>query len=465
LDKQYNRFLKVLYFSGDLVVINLAFLFAFVLKFGSLEVLFEQNYFSPLYYPLFLVYNLSWILISMGSGFYRPFRFFETRRLSLDIIKVFIIHLVIMTIYFILAERKDISRQFFFSSFLIYIMLLFIWRLGMHYFFRLSQKRGLFQKKVVILGHGEVGQELFTYFDKHPELGSKCLGFFDQNEQKGDNIIDNIHRMEDFLVSNKVDKVYCSLPDSDNELIEKVSDFCQNNLIRFALIPDFRSFYYKRVKLDFYDNIPVLSTLSDPLTDPFNRFIKRAFDFLFSLLVIVFILSWFLPILILIIKIDSPGPGFFVQNRSGFKNNVFKVIKLRTMVVNNLSDSIQAKKDDMRITKIGAFLRKSSLDELPQFFNVLIGNMSVVGPRPHMLFQTAAYSQSIDNYMIRHFVKPGITGLAQVSGYRGETADPALMKIRVKMDKIYIEQWSVWLDIKIIFETALLAFKKQDYAY
>ncbi|MEQ8360684.1 MAG: undecaprenyl-phosphate glucose phosphotransferase [Cytophagales bacterium] len=465
MGKQYNRFLRVLYFSGDLVVVNLAFVLAFVIRFNSIDLIFDEDYFRSLYYPLFLVYNLSWVLISIGFSFYRPFRFVQTRKLLFNILKVFIFHLAIMTVYFILAERKDISRQFFFSSFLIYLSIMFVWRLGMHFFFRISQSKGLFQKKVIIVGFGEVGKELYQYFSEHPELGSKCLGFFDSSSTKSKEIIGNLEELDDYLISNEIDEVYCSLPDTETQSVQRINEFCQNNLIRFSLIPDFRSFYYKRVKLDFYNNIPVLSTLSDPLTDPFNRFIKRAFDILFSLFVIVFILSWLIPILVIIIKIDSKGPGFFVQSRSGFKNNVFKVYKLRTMVVNQLSDSIQASKDDRRITRIGSFLRKTSLDELPQFFNVLIGEMSIVGPRPHMLFQTAAYSQTIDNYMIRHFVKPGITGLAQVNGYRGETADPALMKTRVKMDKIYIEHWSLWLDIKIIFETALLAFKKQDYAY
>jgi Undecaprenyl-phosphate glucose phosphotransferase len=462
--KQYNRFLRVLYFSGDLIVINIAFLLAFVIRFESIDLIFEENYFRPLYYPLLLVYNLSWILVSLATGFYKPFQQTETRKLLFNIFKVFVTHLVILTVYFILAERKDLSRQFFFSTFIIYGVILSFWRIGIHYFFRVSRSKGLFQRAVVIVGYGEVGKELYEYFLQNPEFGFKCEGFFDDHHQ-GPEVVGKLGDLKEYLKRKSVDEVYCSLPDSENDFIEGLSEYCQNHLIRFSLIPDFRSFYYKRVKLEFFENIPVLSTLSDPLTDPINRFIKRGFDILFSLLVILLILSWLLPLLILIIKIDSPGPGFFIQNRSGFRNNVFKVFKLRTMVVNKMSDAMQAKKDDKRITKIGSFLRRTSLDELPQFFNVLIGNMSVVGPRPHMLFQTEEYSQTIDNYMLRHFVKPGITGLAQVKGYRGETADPALMKIRVKLDKIYIEHWSVWLDIKIIFETALLAFKKQDYAY
>lgn len=462
--KQYNRFLRALYFTGDLIVINIVFLIAFKLRFGSLDLIFEESYFRPLYYPLLLVYNISWILISITTGFYKPFQTAQTKKLILNIIRVFVLHLVILTVYFIIFERKDLSRQFFFSTFILYGLLLTFWRLGIHYFFRVLRTKGYFLKKVIIVGYGEVGNELYTYFNQNPELGLKTLGYFDDKEV-GKNIIGTLSDIDAYLLNNQVDEVYCSLPDSENNTIERLSEFCQNHLIRFSLIPDFRSFYYKRVKLEFFDNIPVLSTLKDPLTDPFNRFLKRAFDVFFSLMVILLVLSWLLPILVLIIKIDSPGPGFFLQNRSGFKNNIFKVIKLRTMVVNKMSDNVQAKKDDKRITRIGRFLRKTSLDELPQFFNVLIGNMSIVGPRPHMLFQTEEYSQVIDNYMIRHFVKPGITGLAQVKGYRGETPDLALMKIRIKLDKLYIEHWSLWLDLKIIFETALLIFKKQDYAY
>ena len=203
---------------------------------------------------------------------------------------------------------------------------------------------------------------------------------------------------------------------------------------------------------------------NEPLQDEFNRLIKRIFDIIFSSIAIILVLSWLLPLLSILIKISSKGPVFFVQSRSGLDNIEFKCYKFRTMVVNSLSDQEQATKNDIRITKIGRFLRKTSLDELPQFFNVFIGNMSVVGPRPHMLVHTKSYSEIIDNYMVRQLVLPGITGAAQANGFRGETKNIKDMQDRVKYDVWYIENWSLLLDIKLILITFVNLFKGQDKA-
>ena len=191
----------------------------------------------------------------------------------------------------------------------------------------------------------------------------------------------------------------------------------------------------------------------EPLEKIGNRLLKKLFDILFSLFVILFVFTWFFPILILMVKLSSKGPAFFRQKRSGEKNISFTCLKFRTMRVNKLSDELQAKKGDPRITKLGAFMRKTNLDELPQFLNVLVGQMSVVGPRPHMLKHTEQYSELINNYLTRHFVKPGITGWAQVKGYRGETKELIDMQKRVEYDIWYIENWKFLLDIKIIWMT------------
>jgi len=196
-----------------------------------------------------------------------------------------------------------------------------------------------------------------------------------------------------------------------------------------------------------------------------NRIVKRIFDIVFSSLVIVFILSWLFPIIYFLIKMESSGPVFFVQTRSGLNNVPFNCYKFRSMRVNKDSDTVQATKGDSRITKIGAFLRKTSLDELPQFFNVLLGNMSVVGPRPHMLSHTEQYSQLIDQFMVRHFIKPGITGWAQVTGYRGETKLVEEMLGRVEADVWYMENWSFALDLKIIFMTVFKSVYGDAKAY
>jgi len=184
-----------------------------------------------------------------------------------------------------------------------------------------------------------------------------------------------------------------------------------------------------------------------------NRSKKRAFDIVFSIFVIVFVLSWLLPILAILIKLGSSGPVFFVQIRSGRNNRPFRCYKFRSMRVNKNADKKQATRDDERITKIGAFMRRTSLDELPQFFNVFRGNMSVVGPRPHMIKHTKQYSQLIDRFMVRHFLKPGITGWAQIKGLRGEIKTVDDMLKRVEADVWYLENWSFLLDLKIIFLT------------
>ena len=192
---------------------------------------------------------------------------------------------------------------------------------------------------------------------------------------------------------------------------------------------------------------------------------KRAFDIFISLMVICFVLSWLIPIVAILIKLDSNGPVFFTQLRVGFLGRSFRCLKLRTMIVNEDSDSLQARENDPRITKLGLFLRITSLDELPQFFNVLIGNMTVVGPRPHMITHTKQYSALIDRFMVRHFLKPGITGWAQIKGLRGETKTVDAMLKRVEADVWYLENWSFLLDLKIIFLTMRNSVKGDKNAF
>ena len=211
--------------------------------------------------------------------------------------------------------------------------------------------------------------------------------------------------------------------------------------------------------------MPVLEFRSIPLDDSYNLALKRVFDVVFSTLVIVFVMSWLTPILALLIKFESHGPVFFKQKRNGYNYKSFSCLKFRSMVINKEADLIQVRKADDRVTVVGKFMRQTSIDELPQFFNVLIGDMSVVGPRPHMLSHTDMYANKVDKFMVRHFVKPGITGLAQVSGFRGEVESDSDIIGRVKFDIYYVENWSVLLDVKIIIKTIIKAVKGDEKAY
>jgi putative colanic acid biosynthesis UDP-glucose lipid carrier transferase len=256
------------------------------------------------------------------------------------------------------------------------------------------------------------------------------------------------------------------LPAKDHPYLYEMAEQAENNFIRFKFATDFHTMVNRKIHVDFSDHIPIISLRREPLDDIANRIKKRLFDVVFSIFVIVFILSWLIPIIAILIKLDSKGPVFFIQNRLGRDLNKIRVFKFRTMRTTEADNQYkQATKDDPRITKLGRILRKTSLDELPQFFNVLLGNMSVVGPRPHPLKMNDDYKKIIDKYMIRHFLKPGITGWAQINGFRGETKDLKDIKGRIEHDIWYMENWTPYLDVKIIFLTVYNVIKGEENAY
>jgi len=241
-------------------------------------------------------------------------------------------------------------------------------------------------------------------------------------------------------------------------------EFADENYKTIKFIPDTKEVFTKNLKIDYYDFFPVLSMHKTVLDEPLIKFFKRTFDIVFSLIVILGILSWLTPILAILIKLESKGAVFFKQGRPGINENEFYCYKFRSMRVNELTET-ETYKNDPRVTAVGRFMRKTSMDELPQFLNVLLGDMSVVGPRPHLWSQNVIYGNKIKKYMKRHFVKPGITGLAQVSGYRGEILKETDMINRIKLDVFYIENWSLILDLKIIYQTLVNIYKGEDKAY
>jgi undecaprenyl-phosphate galactose phosphotransferase/putative colanic acid biosynthesis UDP-glucose lipid carrier transferase len=260
--------------------------------------------------------------------------------------------------------------------------------------------------------------------------------------------------------------MYIALHFNEAENIQGLIRIAEKYLVRVKIVPDFYEFTgARKVSIDFYQNTPVLMLRSEPLEEAINRIIKKLFDISFSLMVVILILSWLFPILMILVRLSSSGPVFFKQKRTGEDNIEFTCFKFRTMRVNDLSDELQACEADPRITKIGSFMRKTNLDELPQFFNVLWGSMSVVGPRPHMLKHTEQYSELIHNYLVRHYAKPGITGWAQVNGYRGETKRLEDMQKRVDYDIWYIENWSFLLDLKIVWRTLRNMVRGEKNAY
>ena len=299
------------------------------------------------------------------------------------------------------------------------------------------------------------------FFKNNPESGfinTKTVSF-----KKREKIDLNI--LFSYIKAESVDEIYCSLSEIEAVDVKAITKFADNNLKVVKFVPEQNTVLNQDLKRDFYGMVPVLEFRTIPLDDSFNLALKRLFDIGFSLLVIVLILSWLTPLLALLIKIESRGPVFFSQLRKGYNYKSFTCFKFRSMVINDKANVIQVSKADQRITKLGKIMRQTSMDELPQFFNVLIGDMSVVGPRPHMLSHTEMYANKVDKVMVRHFVKPGITGLAQVSGYRGEVETDKDIIGRVKYDIFYIENWSIFLDLKIIIQTIIKAIKGDEKAY
>lgn len=355
-----------------------------------------------------------------------------------------------------LTKGHGFPRTYLGTVYLTFTVLLVFERMWIRKLFRIMHIRKRHQRNVVLLGSEDTIVRLYKILS-HPVYGYNVIGIFydgpKENSPLADKHLGQINDLFAWLAAHKdIHEIYGYFPKESQNMINVVSKFCDNNLIRFFYVPAF-DIYNGNVSVSYIENVPVIARRPEPLADPFNKMLKRTFDLICSILFLLLIFPWLFIIVAIGIKISSPGPIFFVQKRTGLNGHVFKCIKFRTMHVNKDADKVQATKDDPRKFKFGNILRKTNIDEMPQFINVFLGNMSVVGPRPHMLLHTEEYSRIINRFMVRHLAKPGITGLAQVSGYRGETRYIDQMEGRIKKDIEYIENWTFLLDIKIIILT------------
>jgi putative colanic acid biosysnthesis UDP-glucose lipid carrier transferase len=457
---RFSKYLPVLTFLGDLLVLNGLFT---LLNFkGHLIV---QTYDRSWWFFL-LVLNISWLLITLLSNPYRVHRVYPLSKIIGSTCYAVLQHFLITLTMIYLLDFALIHKWGPLIVHAIFLVIVLTWRLALYSFLSFYRSKGYNFRNVAIIGFGAIAKHIEVFFKLHPEYGYNFIGYFD-DKATNRQILGNIKDAKEAIVGNKheIDEVYCCLPYVRYGQIKKIIDLCEDRPIKVKLITDFRAFSFKTLELERYDHIPVLNVSSIPLDDRKNQVAKRMFDTVFSLFLIVFVFTWLFPIVALLIKLDSKGPIFFKQKRTGKDNSDFLCLKFRTMYVNEDADSKQATKKDCRITPLGAFLRKTSIDELPQFLNVLQGSMSVVGPRPHMLKHTEEYSRLIQKFMARHHVKPGITGLAQSKGYRGETRNLIEMKNRVTLDRFYVQNWSFFLDVKIIIATIVSLVKGDQQAY
>ena len=409
--------------------------------------------------------NLSFLVVVYVLSTLHDKRVVYLDRVLMLLVKYILLHLVIFLMLFFFVDNiiswKTVALFYF-----IFTISLAIWWIASRKLLKWYRSKGFNYMKIVIIGGGEsgAGVRLMQQLEQDQGYGYHIVGFF--NDEPASEIPfyrGGISDLERFVDENVVDEIYCAIPENKRQELQKIINLAEKNAIDFFYVPQFSKYISRRFEIETFGTVPVMSIHPHPLQNPFNKAIKRVVDLLVSSVVLLFSPILFLPIAIGV-KLSSPGPVFFKQERTGYRGKSFNCLKFRSMRVNDKSDTQQATKDDPRKTKFGNFIRKTSLDELPQFINVFIGDMSIVGPRPHMVQQTQEYSELIDKYMLRHTIKPGITGWAQVNGFRGPTEELWKMEKRVELDAWYAENWNLMLDIKIMFLTVFNALRGEKNA-
>lgn len=408
-----------------------------------------------------------WIGLSL---FYKDYKigravsFYHTFKRAFSSVFIFI---SVLSLIWLLSNDQIIDRQFIITFLLLMFVWISIYRVSVHLVLDRYRTFGGNIKYSVIVGYDELGFNLFDLIRKRPQFGIRIKGIYSTSLNADINdrypYLGSIEKLFEEENQN-LDFIYIS-DKVARPVKNRLLTYADEGLIKVKLLPDIKLDVLKSLVLRRYEHISVIDLNNLPLDLAFNRVVKRGFDIVFSLSVIIGLLSWLYPLLAILIRLDSKGPVLFKQKRHGKSNSEFYCYKFRTMRVNEEADSKWATKGDERITKLGAFLRRTSLDELPQFFNVLIGQMSIVGPRPHPIKLNKAYETSVQKFANRHAFKPGITGLAQSMGYRGEISQHHQMNSRVRLDRFYLQNWSFVLDIKIIFITVTAVIKQPETAY
>lgn len=463
LDRRHGYLIQWLIGIGDMVVLNLMFLLVYheldsfytkAIDNNLREVLLLLNfcYFFSLY---FVPIQLHRSIVYLDKIVQRAF-------------SVISLLIFLFATCLIFLNVGDVLATFLVVYYVSTIVVFSCWRVFVRMLLKFYRRKGYNFKRVVIVGAGKNGMELYRAMRDDISSGFNILGFFDDNLALKDilpSYLGTTDKVEEFAIAKDIDEIYCALPGTNDEKILRMLNFAEKQMIRFYIVPEFYRNVKKSMVMEFLESVPLLTIRREPLQAFYNRALKRSFDLVFSSVVLCTIFPILYVLIGFLIKRSSPGPIFFKQKRTGLYGHDFECYKFRTMRVNDQADTMQAVKDDPRKTKIGDFLRRTNLDEFPQFINVFKGDMSVVGPRPHMLKHTEQYSALIDKYMVRHLVKPGVTGWAQVTGYRGETKTLEQMEGRVKRDVWYIENWTFFLDLKIIVVTLVNMFRGDKNAY
>nr|WP_302830165.1 undecaprenyl-phosphate glucose phosphotransferase [uncultured Bacteroides sp.] len=462
---RFNKVIKSIIITGDLGLLNIIFIVIYHIMAPQMPGVTSPHSLVQ----LLVLLNLIYIICNYSHGVILHQRIVRPEHIIRRAMRNTFFHAVVFISLISLANFGTLSTRFFVIFYALFLVVLIAYRLTFRTFIKIYRRSGGNSRTAIFIGDGENMTELHRKMTSDPTSGFRILGYFAENESalypKSLPYLGHPHEVLSFIRNNGTEHVYCGLSSAQSEEILPILNYCENHLIHFFSVPDVRNYLKRRMHLETIGNVPIFYIRREPLAQLENRLFKRLFDLTFALA----FLCTFFPIIYIIvgiaIKITSPGPIFFKQKRSGEKGKEFWCYKFRSMRVNKDCDKLQATRNDPRKTRLGNFLRKSNIDELPQFINVLLGDMSIVGPRPHMLKHTEEYSKLIDKYMVRHLVKPGITGWAQTNGFRGETKELWQMEGRVERDIWYLEHWTFMLDIYIIYKTVKNVIQGEKKAY
>lgn len=447
---------------SDLTALNLVFL-VLLSRLAN-----DSNMVMKNYIVLNLASNIFWLISSYLTAAYIIYKDLNIRELSKRTIISFFMFCIAFALFTSLASYQ-------FEVFIVICIVggfgtcLLISRLMLISYVLYTRTNSKFYTNVVIIGYNETSKSLTGLLYAH-QSSIRFRGYFDNTVTdlaKQDYLyLGDIKDCMDYAIKNNISLIYCTLSPESSADLYRMAEEAEKNFIKFWFVPDLHNFIHRKFYIDFIDDMPILSLRSKPMEYETAQIKKRLFDIIVSSVILLALHSWLLPILAILIKLDSKGPVFFSQKRTGKNNKEFTCLKLRSLKShNNTNEAVQVSQNDDRLTKVGRFLRKTNLDELPQFFNVLMGQMSIVGARPHMLKHTIDFANLDNRYMIRHSSKPGVTGWAQINGYRGEIKRLGQLKKRIEYDTWYIENWNLLLDIKIILLTIYLTFKGDKNAY
>lgn len=456
---RYNRYYRKILIAVDFVILNAVF-FGVTMMNPDVEVLHGRL--------VWLLLNLAYVPVARYQGRIHKIRALQMDRLLLLTLRGALCQALLFIFLLYLMGQEPLPLMTFVELYGLFTPLLMLWWGSAHYLLKTYRRSGRSFSRIVIVGCRPTAERLLTEMRLDPGFGYLCQGFFDiycppdfryKNLYAG-----NLADLEEFVTREATDEIFYTLSGENSEAVQLVSGLCEKLMIKFHYVPQISPYLTRRFHLDAIGQMPVLEVRHNPLERGVNRVMKRTFDIVFSGLFLLFSPLIFIPVAVAV-KLSSPGPVFFKQVRTGYRGRDFLCWKFRTMHVNNDADTVQATRNDPRKTRLGEFLRRTSIDELPQFINVFKGDMSIVGPRPHMLKHTEDYRRLIDQYMVRHLIKPGITGWAQVRGFRGQTEELWQMEKRVENDIWYIEHWTFMLDMKIIVRTVINALRGEDGAF